>query len=677
MRDIVFYYDRTIVEAFERAQELCDREGIKKIETLFIVRELLKDGESKLYEYFQEVMPCSDEFVEKTLDVCINDLVEDIKKKQENGSNTQDNDSEPQDNGSNSTDADVNEEDEDNFIEIPCFEGGNQQFAKYHISDDLADVFDEMLEYSEDMVEEAIDNNPYQIDDGKVISIMITANLLMNYIIYFMPKDMTKFLRKLEIKVSDVKNALVGNSNVMLQTDVDQTKTLPFLIDVTADCKEGIPNPICGRDKEATKIWEIISKMNKRNAILVGEPGVGKTAIIQKIAQDITNGDCPERFKNYRVMSLDITGLIAGTSLRGQAEEKFKQLNSYLESNDNVILFIDEMHTMMGAGACKEGEMDLANSMKPILARGKAIVIGATTNDEYEKYFSRDGALKRRFEKVEIREPKTEEIYSMLKVKIKELTKFHGVRITAKMVEFVAFTASCMQNETRNPDRTLDLIDRSMVIAKNAGKTSVDRESVIANYNMNFERFEKMNPAEKRSTAYHEAGHWLVHELSGRLNDYTAMAISIIPADNYLGITVYEESDITVNKTMNYYIDYLAMDLAGRKAEELIGNEENAGVSSDLKSATETAYRVVTKFGMVDGFSISYSKDMVTEETSERINQAVKELLLKAEKRAEELLVSNRALLDAVAKLVLEKKMVSKKDLDRLLAKYTKQSDEE
>lgn len=331
----------------------------------------------------------------------------------------------------------------------------------------------------------------------------------------------------------------------------------------------------------------------------------------------------------------------------------------------------------MGAGACKEGEMDLANSMKPILARGKAIVIGATTTDEYEKYFSRDGALKRRFEKVEIKEPKTEEIYSMLKVKIKELEKFHGVKITAKMVEFVAFTASCMQNETKNPDRTLDLIDRSMVVAKNAGKTSVDRESVIANYNINFEMFEKMSITEKKATAYHEAGHWLVNELSGRLNEYTALAISIIPTDDYIGVTVYEPSDITVNKTIDYYIDLLARKLAGRQAEELIGNKENAGVNDDLESATETAYQIITKFGMIDGFSISYSKDMVTEETSERINQAVKELLLEAKKRANDLLISNRPLLDAAAKLVLKKKMVSKKDLDRLLAKYTKQSDEE
>ena len=189
--------------------------------------------------------------------------------------------------------------------------------------------------------------------------------------------------------------------------------------------------------------------------------------------------------------------------------------------------------------------------------------------------------------------------------------------------------------------------------------------------------FEKMSITEKKSTAYHEAGHWLVHELSGRLKNYTAMAISIIPADNYLGVTVYEPSDITVNKTIDYYTDLLAMNLAGRQAEELIGNNENAGVSGDLENATKTAYRIVTKFGMIDGFSISYSKDMVTEETSERINQAVKELLLKAKKRADELLIRNKPLLDAAAKLVLEKKMVSKKDLDRLLAKYAKQSDEE
>lgn len=650
MAEIRYVYDRKIEEAFERAKEFCDKKKVEEIQTIFIVRELLKDGDSQLYEYLQEKLSFDDKFIEETLDVCIEYVVDDVKKKQRDARRC------PKSTETRST--------------IELFRMDENERTEYPISYDLASVINEMNEYNNDVIESAIESNPGKYNKDNTIGIIISTNILMKHIVYNMPNDMVKFIRMLELKVSDVKNSFL-NSNVEVGYRSLPTQLCSFLIDLTDECEKGKQNSICGRDKETNKVWEIFSKMNKKNAILVGEPGVGKTAIIQKIAQDIKNGKCPERFKDFRVLALDMTGIIAGTTLRGQAEERFKALNDYLEGESNLILFIDEIHTMMGAGACKEGELDLANSMKPILARGKAIVIGATTNDEYEKYFSRDGALKRRFEKVEIKEPKSEEIYEMLKVKIKELERFHGVKITSKMVETVAFTASCMQNETRNPDRTLDLIDKSMVVAKNAGKTSVDRESIIANYNLNFERFEKMKPDEKKSTAYHEAGHWLVHEMSGRLNDSTAIAISIIPAEYYLGITVYEESDVTVNKTIDYYIDYLAMTLAGREAEKLIGNEENAGVGCDLEDATKTAYNVITKLGMVDGYTISYFKDMVTETTAEKINQSVKELLLKAQKRAKELLLDNVQLLDAVANTVLKKKMVSKKELDKLLAKYT------
>lgn len=425
---------------------------------------------------------------------------------------------------------------------------------------------------------------------------------------------------------------------------------------------------ISERDRECKLVWQTLMKKTKRNVALIGEPGVGKTSIVVKIVHDILNETCPEEFKGFTVLSLDVTSSVAGTMYRGQAEERFSALVDYLNNQPNIILFIDEMHLINGAGACREGEIDLANTLKPILAGGKVRVIGATTNDEYEKYFSRDGALKRRFRPVYVKEPKMKEVYPMLKKSIETLSNYHGVSITEEMVDFIILNAACFHNETCNPDRTKDLIDLSMVVAKQAGKTEVDRESVLANFAYHFKKFSKMSDRAKRSTAYHEAGHCLVALCSKELNDYDVIAVSIMPSDSYLGVTVYEQNDVTSEPTMEYYIDRIAMSLAGRVAEKMFTRTITSGACVDLQIATKQAYDIVSEYGMVEfGKNRNYTEETINDKVKDRINEEIDKIIGQAIGRAEDILSINHEALNLLVEALMKNGIVGPTDLKQIL----------
>ena len=254
--------------------------------------------------------------------------------------------------------------------------------------------------------------------------------------------------------------------------------------DLTQKAREGKMDPIIGRDEEIRRTIQILSRRTKNNPVLIGEPGVGKTAIAEGLAQRIIKGDVPESLKDKKLLSLDMGALIAGAKYRGEFEERLKAVLSEVESsNGQIILFIDEMHTIVGAGKT-EGSMDAGNLLKPALARGEMHCVGATTLDEYRKHVEKDAALARRFQPVFVDEPNVEDTISILRGLKEKYELHHGVRITDNALVSAATLSNRYISDRFLPDKAIDLMDeaasrlRMMVDSKPEELDELDRRII-------------------------------------------------------------------------------------------------------------------------------------------------------------------------------------------------------
>ncbi len=257
------------------------------------------------------------------------------------------------------------------------------------------------------------------------------------------------------------------------KSDNSREKLLQYGIDMTERAKRGKIDPVIGRKKEIEKVIQVLSRRTKNNPVLIGEPGVGKSAIAEGLSQLIVDGEVPEQLFNKTVFSVDIPGMLAGARYRGDFEERLKDLTEAVMKDGDVILFIDEIHTIVGAGSSADNTMDAANILKPMLARGDLQVIGATTIEEYRKYIEKDSALERRFTPVYVDEPSEADTIGILKGLRPKYEEHHGIEITDEAVEAAVRLSSRYITDRFLPDKAIDLIDeaaaRARILAEDGG----------------------------------------------------------------------------------------------------------------------------------------------------------------------------------------------------------------
>lgn len=483
-----------------------------------------------------------------------------------------------------------------------------------------------------------------------------------------------KLLKEFKFDISELKNILLLNSNIFRENKTNSIVIPPIL----ESCCEILNNnytkgekcEILCRDKEIFTVWNIFSKKNKRNAVLIGSAGVGKTAIVEAITMQIVNETCPKEFKDYSVVSLNINAMLAGTKYRGEFETKVDSLIKFLKANNNIILFVDEIHQMLGAGSSSESGPDLSGSLKPILARNDVVFIGATTLDEYDRYFSRDPAFKRRFDTVIINEPSLKDVKNMISLRVKNISNYHKVIISDEILDYIIITAKAMNYFGKNPDLTVDLLDRAMAIAKMRNARTLTKKDVDKVFQHNYDTFNNIGKKDKKSTAYHEAGHALLKLLAKHDKREDLKIVSIIPTEEYLGVTISEKNEKYKPMTRDAVLESASMSLAGRVAQEFVDENWDFGASSDLEQATNIIRNMIVEKGMDSNIYINISLydynsngHMMSPQAVDRVNERIEEIMKEVYNKTKQILNKNKDKLDIIANLLLKKGIISVEEI--------------
>ena len=378
--------------------------------------------------------------------------------------------------------------------------------------------------------------------------------------------------------------ALAGGRNISADSDSKTPALEHFSIDLTAKARSGKLDPMVGRKPQLDRMISILNRRSKNNPVLIGEPGVGKTAIVEGLAERIVNEEVPDLLHGKRIMMLDMASIIAGTKFRGEFEERLKKIIDEAKEADDVILFIDELHNVVGAGSA-EGAIDAANILKPALARGEVQTIGATTTEEYRKYIEKDSALERRFQPVQVPEATVDETVEIIKGLRERYEQFHHVEISDEAIDQASKLAKRYVSDRFMPDKAIDLIDEASARARinrgSTGKRHKKLEKKLSDlmnkiddavYNQDFEFAAKL----KSEASVVEK------KLNEQLKKNEKKAVVAVTAED-IAIVISQTTGIPLTKLIKLETEALKKLESNLKAQVIGQNEAVAAVSRAIR----------------------------------------------------------------------------------------------
>ena len=463
--------------------------------------------------------------------------------------------------------------------------------------------------------------------------------------------------------------------------DIIPRRYSEFLTDMNPKCAFYAADVYRDREKEVNQIFTSLMKSINPRVVLLGKHGVGKSSVVMSAVHHVLNKKAPKELLNKHFIYWDIEKILAvsASSDKRIYESIAESFQFILANKDKIVVVIDQIHLI----GCS---MTLLYYFT-VFCKTSVKIIGLTTEDEFYDFLGYH-KISTTMDQIYVFEPKSSKVYPMISEYVKNLEMIYETSISEDIIEYIIFVSGAFRSELSNPGLTINFIEKSMSIAKRRKHKQVTKKDVNVNFNFNYEMYKKMSLEDKKITAYHEAGHFVVIKMSKNIKNYKTKAITIVPSEDFLGITTSEfELEKQTSCDMDYFIDNIAIDLAGRVAEILLQKKEGkevkitSGAFSDLKNATRIARDIITEYGMIDScgknmtFFCNYDISdlgLLSEERKINIDTETQKLIDEAFKRAENILTENYELLSLIASELLKNDVLDEKDLNRLCAKVLK-----
>ena len=454
-----------------------------------------------------------------------------------------------------------------------------------------------------------------------------------------------------------------------LLVDIIPNSLRKYLTDITQELSQQSIPAIIGRDHEIEKAWFYLSQKTRNNVFLIGDKDVGKTVLANEIARKIATNDCPKEFYNKRVLMLKPELLLKMESDR-LYKRKIKQLVKFLENTDDIIIFIDKVIYM-------KTDIELLYVLYACLKEYNIPLIVTSSEDNFEDYFYEDQSISKYINYIYVEEPELNEVEPMVRSYISELEKQYDIKISDKLIKYAIFTSGLSPSNSANPGKVINIFERAFLTAKRKDKSEVDKDCILSCYDAQIRHYSKMPEKEKRATAYHETGHYILAIKSEHRQNIKISCVSNLPMSWWLGVTMfyYDKEQYSVT-SKDYYLDYIAVCLAGRIAERKFTNLNSTGASNDLCHANSIAKSMIMNCGLSDTPENvnRYYDDMdihlIPESKKQSIDIEIQELINEGTKRAELIINKNEELLKIIAEKLLVEEILTGEELEAICKDY-------